>query len=362
MCFVSSHAQLGGAEIYLHRLLQALGPAWVAEVLVLGAGPFAGRLRAAGLPVRVVPCGRRAGLVAGALRMRRILLARPPALVHANGVKAALVCVLATLGHRIPVVWHKHDSARDGRLGRLIARRCALVVGVSEAAVASLRGVAGVRVTVVRNGIPPQRVDRIAARRTLRGVIGAPEDAPVVGQVGRLHPGKGQLELVEIIAVLRDRLPGLWAVVVGDPDPYEPAYAQRVRDRVRTLGLEDRVALLGHREDAVDLIAGLDVLAMPSRPDPASGWREGLPLTPLEAMAVGTPVAGYAEPGIVEAVGSCGALVATGDRPALERVLLGVLEDAAERERLRVCGGERIGAYTLDAAAGSMAEAYVSVL
>jgi glycosyltransferase involved in cell wall biosynthesis len=361
VCFVASHAQLGGAELYLESLLGALGPEWIAELLVLGEGPFVDRLRAAGFDVRVVPCGRRAGLVAGAARMRRILLERRPQLVHANGVKAALVSALATRATGIPVVWHKHDSARDGRVGRWIARRCALVVGVSASAVSALAGARGVSTTVVPNGIPRHEVERGAARQALLESLQAGSASKVVGMVGRLHPGKNQLELVEIAHELRERLAELRLVFVGAADPHEPAYEQRVRARVQELGLGGCVTFLGQRSDAVRITAGCDVLATPSVPDPVSGWREGAPLSPLEAMAVGTPVAGYAEPGLREVLGQCAELVPTGDRRRLLEALRTLLESEEARERLRACGLQRIRRYELPEAAERMQEAYVAV-
>ena len=361
VCFVSSHAQLGGAELYLDSLLHSLGPAWVQGVVVLTEGPFVGRVRARGIPTAVVPAGGRRTLPVAAMRLRRLLRSRRPAVVHANGVKAALVSVLATAGTGIPVLWHKHDSAHDGRIAIAIARRCRLVVGVSHAAVAALDGVVGVRTAVVRNGIPPYEVDREAARAALLRELGAPSSSRLVIQVGRLHPGKGQVELVEIAAQLRDRVPELRLVFVGQADPYEPAYADMLDRAVAEHALGDRVVLLGHREDAVAVTAGCDVLAMPSRPDPVSGWREGLPLTPLESMAVGTPVAAYAEPGIVEAVGTCAALVPTGDRDGLAAAIAGLVEDPGASAGLSECGRRRVAEYGLAEAAEGMKARYREV-
>ena len=359
--FVASHAQIGGAEGYLDSLLGALDRAWIGEVVVLGEGPFVKRLEDEGVSVRVVRCGRRAGLIAGALRLRRILDVHRPALVHANGVKAALVSVLATWRRDIPVLWHKHDSARDGRLGRFIARRCALVVGVSESSVSTLRGVEGVDTTVVHNGIPPYEVDRESARERLLEETGAAPDSALVGMVGRIHPSKGHLALVEICAELRDRLPAMHVVIGGAADQFEPDYEHEVRKRAAELGVADRVSLLGYRDDAVQITAGCDLLAMPSTPDPSSGWREGFPLAPMEAMAVGTPVAAYAEPGIAEVLGSCGELVPTGDREALREAIARLLEDPAEGERLRACGRERIREFRLPEAARRMERVYAEV-
>ena len=95
--FVSSHARLGGEENYLARLLEELGPDWVTGVVALEDAPFVERLGAMGIPTEVIPTSARApGLLRSALRLRGALRRSKPQVVHANGVKAAVVCAAAT--------------------------------------------------------------------------------------------------------------------------------------------------------------------------------------------------------------------------------------------------------------------------
>ena len=79
-------------------------------------------------------------------------------------------------------------------------------------------------------------------------------------------------------------------------------------------------ALLGRREDVPSLLAGANLLAMPSR-------FEGLPIVALEAMSLGLPVVGTRVCGLTEAVvdGSTGRLVPAGDAGALACALDEVL-------------------------------------
>jgi glycosyltransferase involved in cell wall biosynthesis len=359
VCFVVSHAQLGGAEVYLASLLRVLGREWIDRVVVLARGPFVERLRDAGIDASVVPCGARFGLLTGAMRLRRALRERPD-VIHANGVKAALVGVLATARTGVPVIWHKHDLARDGRIARWVARRCSLVIGVSAAAISGIEGKA-VATAVIPNGIQPRAVDRRQARNRLLAELDAPASARMLCVVGRLHPGKGQLELVAVLPDLLERDPELRLVIVGGADPYEAAHEELLRSRTAELGLEGSVAFLGHRDDAIEIIAGCDVLAAPSMPDPVSGWREGFGLAALEAMAVGTPVAGYAEAALTETLGDCAALVPTGDRERLRGTIARILADERERSRLAECGRERARRFELPVSAARMKQAYLAV-
>ena len=336
--FVSSHARLGGEENYLLRLIGELGPDWVREVVCLEDAPFVERLRAQGIPTEVIPTGRRAGIVTGAWRLRRALRRSQPEVVHANGVKAAVVCALAMVGMRTSLVWVKHDFSWDGRLARAVGRRCGAIVGVSHAVTETFQGKTREKVTVVHNGLPPLQVDRDEGRRKLQELLGG-DVGRVVSLVARIDPTKGHRELLGV-------LPGLpedtRVAFIGDEHVPHLEFAAELRAEIGAQGLEDRVAFLGFRDDAVDLIAGSDVLVIPSTIEERGLGREGFPYVGLEAMAVGTPVVGYAHGGLPEMLGDCGRLVAPDDRAALRSAITEVLTDAELRDRIARCGRARV--------------------
>ena len=355
--FVVSHAQSGGSEHYLDLLLDFLEPEWVHGVISLEDGPFVGRLRAAGHAVEVVSTGPRLSMLASALRVRRLLRADPPAVVHANGVKAALVLTLAAAGTGIPVVWVKHDFSWDGPLAHAIAAGCAQVVGVSAAVTQTFRRRLRARVHVVHNGIPSIERDRVAARELVADLIGA--GGEVVVLVGRFHPAKGQIELVEAAPRVLARRPETRFLLLGGDDPHHADYARAVRARIGELGLEQAVAVRGHHPDAPGVTAGCDVVAMPSVPDERGMGREGFGLAGIEAMAVGTPVVGYDGGALPEVLGDCALLVPEGYRRALADAIVHLLSDRMRREALvergRVHVAER---FSLDATVEGMRERY----
>jgi glycosyltransferase involved in cell wall biosynthesis len=356
--FVASHAQLGGQEAYLLSLLRELDRSAVHGIVSLQDGPAVARLRATGLPVSVLPTGARTSVVTSALRLRRLLRRTGAELVHADGTKAALCAALATAGTDVPVVWMKHDGAFDGRLARAVASRCAAVVGVSRTVVQSLDGVQA-DVHVVRNGIPDHDIDRAAAAHDLRAALGAPPGAEVVIQVARLVANKGQRDVVEAArAVLAER-PNTRFAFVGDVDTHGWNYAREVRERARELG--DAVSFLGHREDAVRLIAGADLLVVPSLCLPGfHGWREGGSLVAAEAMMVGTPVLAYSDPAVIETLEGCGAVVAPGDVPTLARAMTALLADPERRKALAACGRRRAQDLRLERALDELTDVYRS--
>ncbi len=340
--FVSSHAKLGGSERYLETLLGELGHEWIAQAISLEEGPFAARLRELGYPLEVIPTSSRwIALLRSAWRLRRTLLRVRPAVVHANGVKAALVAVLATAGTRLPVVWIKHDFSWDGPLSRAIAARCRLVVGVSRAVTGIFGGRLARRIRVVHTGMAPSEVDRTESRAALLAALAAQEPVRVIGLVGRLHPVKGQHELLEVAPDLLRRIPNSRFALIGGDVPDFPEYAAKLRRRVAGRGLDNVVMFLGHREDALRLIAGCDVVVVTTLPRGRIRGGEGFGFVALEALAVGTPVVGYEGGALHEIVGDCGELVPPGDRKALVEDLCRILEEDARRERMVRCGQDR---------------------
>ena len=360
VAFVSSHSYRGGSERYLTLLLERLEPAWISTVVCLDEGPLADELRSLGLPVEVIASGTGAGdILAAARTLRRSLAGAGSAVVHANGVKAALVAVTATAGTRIPVIWIKHDVARDGWQAQLIASRCHRIIGVSTFVTTIFRGRTRRKVEVLHPQIPSPDVDRSRARRLVLDLFDPEEPDAVVALVGRLDPFKGQSDLIACAPAVLEAAPRTRFLLVGGDDPAHPGAGETLRRSVVEGGVEHAVRFTGHRADALALIAGCDLIVIAGGANARGIGREGFPLVGLEALALGTAVVGYAHGGLPEQMGECGALVPSGDRRALADTLVRLLTDATARERLTRCGEQRFRSrYELSTLPHEMAERY----
>lgn len=132
--------------------------------------------------------------------------------------------------------------------------------------------------------IPGVGVDlsRIEAARTDRRVIrkrlGLPEDAFVMISVGELNQNKNHLFVMNALQKELREDPMLYYVICGT-DLWHGTYAEKIKE----LGLEGKVMLLGYRNDIYELLYGMDLFLCPS-------FREGLPVCVIEAMAAGVPV------------------------------------------------------------------------
>jgi glycosyltransferase involved in cell wall biosynthesis len=356
--FVSSHARLGGEENYLLKLIEELGPGWTRNVICLEDAPFVERLRLEGIQTEVIPTGPRLGIAPSAVKLRRALRRANPDVVHANGVKAAVVCAAALVGSRTPWIWLKHDFSWDGRLANLVAARATQVVGVSEAVTETFRGDIRKKVHVVHNGLPELHVDRERGRARLLSLLG--DDATeVVSLIARVDPTKGHRELIDILPDLLDARPGLHAAFIGAEHFPHLEFAEELRAEISERGLAQAATFVGFQDDAVELIAGSDIVAIPSTIGERGLGREGFPYAGLEAMAVGTPVVAYAHGGLPEMLGDCGRLVPPGDRGALRDGILDLLDVPGGYEQAAACGRARVQErFTLDGMVEAMRERY----
>ncbi|HHZ83762.1 MAG TPA: glycosyltransferase family 1 protein [Nitrospirales bacterium] len=152
----------------------------------------------------------------------------------------------------------------------------------------------------------------------IRKSLGVSESAALVGMVACLKPQKAPLDFVELAARVRNEIPDVRFLLVGDGD-----LRPDVERLVHTIGLERTVILAGWRRDVPEILNALDVFVLTSR------W-EGLPRVVLEAIAAGTPVVATAVDGTVEALeriadGTRGYLVAPGDLSTMADRVVGII-------------------------------------
>jgi len=262
--------------------------------------------------------------------LRRKLIDAAPDLIHANTIRAGLAATTATLGTRIPVVWHLHDMLPRHPLSTVIRWYAALsarthLLAISRAVAERFRGPclaslkACAKIRVIHNGIDLTRFSLdVAAGRSVRKAWGLSEERFVVGIVGQITERKGQLELIRAFAQACRQLPHAILVVVGEPlfnDDHQ--YLRKLKQTAAALEIEDRVIFAGARSDISAVMQSFDLLVLNSKVEP-------LGLVVLEAMACGTGVLATSVDGVPELIdhGATGWLVPAGDEANLVRALV----------------------------------------
>ena len=204
------------------------------------------------------------------------------------------------------------------------------------------------RVLTIPNGIPQPQ----PGMATLRRELGLRDADRLVLAVGNLYPVKGHVNLVEAIAMLRERYP-IHLAIAGRGER-----ELALRARAADLGVGDCVHILGLRSDIPDLLAAADVYALPS-------LSEGLPLALLEAMAAARPVVASAVGEIPKVLdhGRAGLLVPPGDAYALAAAITRLIDDPREARQLGERAARRVAAeYSLSRMVGRYSALYASVL
>lgn len=237
--------------------------------------------------------------------------------VHCHGIKPALYAWLATPHGTIPLLSTCHlwtfDSIASWALSaveRCILRSFDSVTAVSDHIIPQLRRY-GINAQVIYNGID---TSPYASDQPVRAITLGP--GPVIGAVGRLAPQKGLRNLIRVAPSILKRYPTATFAFVGDGPE-----RRTLESLAEHLGIGRSVRFLGVRTDIPDLLAAMDVFAMPS-------ISEGLPMSMLEAMASGRAVVASAVGAIPQVLddGSNGLMVLPGDLKALSASLLYCLD------------------------------------
>jgi glycosyltransferase involved in cell wall biosynthesis len=152
------------------------------------------------------------------------------------------------------------------------------------------------RTTVVYNAIDPGKFRNRGNGEPVRRELGIPSAAIVIGTAARLTPWKGQHHLLEAFAKIAVKSPEARLLLVGGSLFGDQEYEKNLRHRTQELGLEQRVIFAGHRQDINDVLAAIDVFAY------CSTEKDICPLSLLEAMSAGLPIAAFEIEGVREAM------------------------------------------------------------
>jgi glycosyltransferase involved in cell wall biosynthesis len=249
-------------------------------------GAFAERLPA---PENVRILGKADGFSLRAVwNLARTLRAVRPHVVHTHNLGPLIYASLATLGGRTRALVHGEHSQfapwelepRRLRQRRKLYARCRAVHTVSPVQLDELHGLGFTHACLlaIPNGVDTDRFGP-AEKAEARAALGLPEDALVLGLVGRFGPFKRHDLLLAAFEEIAPRFPSAHLLFVGAGGTEE----LRLRVRVAASAARPRIHLAGFHADPAPCYRALDLLVIPS-------VNEGMSNAALEAMATAVPV------------------------------------------------------------------------
>lgn len=327
-----------------------------------------------GVPNFVPP--RRVGPLEAVPHLRAAIRDFSPDLVHTSLFDADVAGRIAARSTRVPVLTSLVNTpyapaAQEAEpvspvkqrlahgVDALLARHAttafhAITSAVADDAAPAL-GVARERIHVVPRGRSRAALGKWSAERRARTrqMLGLGSE-PVVLNIARQEPQKGQWTLLRALPSVRAAHPDVMLLIAGREGRSTAALGRIAAEA----GIEDAVRWLGVRRDVPDLLCAADAFVFPSE------W-EGLGGALLEAMALRVPVVASDIPALSEVLdgGRCGALVPPGDPRALADGVLEVLERGPDvATRLDAAEGRFLTTYELTAVANAMVGLYHSVV
>lgn len=253
------------------------------------------------------------GLKLAAIRaLKKISSSRDFAMVIAHRAKPTYVACIAT---KLPVISVHHalgDFKRTSRrwFANAFKKRLSFLA-VSDAVRDDIRRCLpnwpAEKIETLHNRLDVERaLAEVVPREVARKDLGLPEDVPVIGNVGRLHPDKDQATLVAGFNAALSNLPTGTLLAIAGSGPLEAS----LRAQVAKLNIADRVRFLGQVPNIRGLFSAFDVFVLSSDCEPF-----GMVL--LEAMAARVPMIATDCGGAPEVVSDPARLFPLGNAEAL---------------------------------------------
>lgn len=302
------------------------------------------------------------------VRLTQLMRRGKYTIVHTHSSKAGILGRWAAKLAGVPVIvhtvhgWGHHDRQHPlVRAYYILLEKLTLPITDKLIAVTSKDIDKGLRdgigkadsYTVIRSGIELERFGhpQVPCEET-RAAWGIPQDAMVIGSVTRLSPQKAPLDFVRAAAMVAQRYPETYFMMVGDG----PLRGE-VEQLAAALGIANRLVLTGLRCDVPELLAAFDLFAL------SSLW-EGLPRVLPQAMATALPIVATACDGSAEAIeeGVNGFLVPPGEPTALAERLCHLLEQPALIKQMGAAGYARVEEFSDRGMVNAIAALYAELL
>ncbi|WEG11520.1 glycosyltransferase family 1 protein [Pullulanibacillus sp. KACC 23026] len=281
----------GGAETLLMNLYRHIDRSKIQfDFLICNPGVYDKEIKELGGHIFRIPYVTKVGPVNYQKELRAFFNQHAHYLiVHSHLDKMSGLVLKEAYNAGIPIrIAHSHNTSSEGNwlvkgykwlVGRFIPKFASHYFACSQEASNWLFKVHSTQTSIIKNGINLktfQFSDAIKKEMKMKQQLG--DSNPfVIGHIGRFNKQKNHHYLIDIFNEVVKHHSHSLLVLVG-----EGSLKLQIENKVHELGLENQVIFMGVREDVHKVLHLFDVLIYPS-------FHEGLPLTLIEAQAVGVP-------------------------------------------------------------------------
>ncbi len=273
-------------------------------------------------------------------KLARLLKQVKPDIIHTHNTHALIDGTLAGIMEKVSCIIHTDharqfpDTKHNMILERLLSKFVFKIVAVSQYSKNDLIRYEKMdvnKIQVIYNGVPNNK--KIIETKKLRDEFSLRDSCPILGYVGRLSEEKGCQTLLAALPKIVEKFPQTKLLIVGDGP-----FRRNLEKKVKIFNLTHYVQFFGKRVDVDNFYQIFDIYILPS-------FREGLPLSLLEAMSHRNPVIASDVGGIGEVIedGKSGFLIESGNSDLLAEKVTDVLidkktmSDIGERAFQRYC-------------------------
>ena len=283
----------GGVERYLYTLLKYLDKNEYNNILVLSQSYDLEKFKEFASQIECVEMHREIGFASEIkviFNIRKLIKKYHPDILYVHSSKAGATARLANLGLKNVCIYNAHGWAFNMKISskktriyelieRILAPLCTKIICISdfEKESAVKRHICKPdKIQVIYNGIDFD--EHKADQNWSKVELGIPEDAYVVGMVGRLEKQKAPDVFVRTAKLIKEKIPNAFFVMVGEGNE-----EKKTKELISSFNLTDRFLITGWVNNPLDYIRCFNVAMLLSR------W-EGFGLVLPEYMLEGKPV------------------------------------------------------------------------
>jgi glycosyltransferase involved in cell wall biosynthesis len=342
---ISNHADmLGGGEHSFLDLLTRLKDSWDILAVVPEEGELETRLEQKGIETQVASLSpirpwHLYNILSSLIAYFNLCRTYGPALIYANGSRAAFYGGIVGRILSLPVVWHCRIADPDPYLDPILKRLSSTIIANSHATSKRFKKPFQSKVTVVHNGVDIRWLRNVSVPKPKI----FEDEWKVVLAVARASRDKRHDILLSAFENVAKSTPNVYLICVGSKDPTDPEWWDYLQARTYQSSFSTRIHWLGQCSDVRPWYRSAYVCVLATE-------NESFGRVLIEAMACGVPVIATRSGGIPEIVrhGEDGLLVTPGSIDEMTDTMEKMIKDEGLRRRLAQSAIRRAEYFDLD--------------